>query len=434
MGRNISISFVTRYFNNGIIDTSFGIDGYLDPYLGNIDSAVPNLVHYQDSVYIYGIDFTYFWDPELRRWINYNDLFINKYLMDSTLDTSFDLDGILEIPNHLRQADYLGMSQLNDRLLIWYSIIGEMNSHAFVYDMDGVLDENFGGENGVTVENLYFTDMKPIPGEVIFFTGYPSEFTNEALGQLNIDGSFNTNFYDVGYTELSALGYSSFYSHKSTIHEGADGGILIAGSITDNESGYSYPALWNYLFSYQAVNVKDYINVFNSNNNNIEVGEDGGILGNDTVSIYYEYNGSNIPLAEFENYFSEDLDFSNIDGASDQENKKSIIAGIDKPHSFYIPKNDNDNKLRICPKAQNLNEVNENCQGSYILDASSSNVNIVEINGLSYWRVNNLTDTGGQSFNLELPDTGLAFIPYFLFGISLCILFIIKYIIHYTLI
>lgn len=74
------------------------------------------------------------------------------------------------------------------------------------------------------------------------------------------------------------------------------------------------------------------------------------------------------------------------------------IAGnpcVGSTHTLYVPKVALQDTLHICPNATSLAQVTLVCAGGYDVTASSTDVSIVTIDGNQYWKVENLTGTGG---------------------------------------
>lgn len=103
-----------------------------------------------------------------------------------------------------------------------------------------------------------------------------------------------------------------------------------------------------------------------------------------------------------------DRDWSSVSGDTSNIFFKSFIynitsaPGADNILTLFVPFEQGANTVGICPNIRNFDEISENCAGLVFLNATSPGVSIVEIDSISYWKIENLRDAGG--FNLFRED------------------------------
>ncbi len=110
-------------------------------------------------------------------------------------------------------------------------------------------------------------------------------------------------------------------------------------------------------------------------------------------------------------YFNGNRDWNNVTADIDMSNRKSFmhvpgsianLDGYDEAYptfDLYIPKDDRDSAVRICPGADQFTDITIDCAGGYNLTEASSNVTIVQVNGDTYWKISGMTSTGGLGIN-----------------------------------
>ncbi|HEY0965478.1 MAG TPA: BspA family leucine-rich repeat surface protein [Candidatus Saccharimonadales bacterium] len=110
-----------------------------------------------------------------------------------------------------------------------------------------------------------------------------------------------------------------------------------------------------------------------------------------------------LPLAEATAVFTADLDWTNVTGEVDLAAHKSVVSGLASApgvtgtHTLYVPKAAKHNAVIICEGAVTLADVTKSCPGGKQLTAMNNNVSIVVIGGVTYWKVDGLSGTGGMS-------------------------------------
>jgi hypothetical protein len=122
-------------------------------------------------------------------------------------------------------------------------------------------------------------------------------------------------------------------------------------------------------------------------------------------------------IAEFDVNYSSDIDWSNL--VADNDGTKSVLhypSGISSlpgisgdTFTLYIPKG-NSYKVAICPDAQSMEDVSLTCDNVYFLGENANNVTLTTLDGIDYWKVTNLTGTGGTgvdpSLSLSIEGVG----------------------------
>lgn len=114
------------------------------------------------------------------------------------------------------------------------------------------------------------------------------------------------------------------------------------------------------------------------------------------------------------NFTGQDLDWGLVSGAVGNNKAffhypggfSQIPGATGNGYTLYVPKG-NGTMVGICPGADTLAEINENCSGVYYLDESAPNVTVEWHESVEYWVVSGLTSTGGFSLigSFNLKDT-----------------------------
>ncbi len=124
---------------------------------------------------------------------------------------------------------------------------------------------------------------------------------------------------------------------------------------------------------------------------------------NPTVYIYDQDNET--LLATIAVDLSEDRDWSSLSGDSDTGEYKMFIngaigaPGANTSMTLYVPKNEGDNAVVLCPGVESLLDVSKTCANKRTLTAHDTDVSTSEISGIDYWVIANVTDQkiGGMS-------------------------------------
>lgn len=121
----------------------------------------------------------------------------------------------------------------------------------------------------------------------------------------------------------------------------------------------------------------------------IELGvlDDGDDLGN-TTAILYVHEIYDIRLS-FHINNSQDLDMSNL--VIRAEDDKTFVHGMDQKYTVYLPNNNEDKGVFICPNINSLDEIKSNCPGKIELIGG-------ELGQISLGKLDNLYSVKGLEF------------------------------------
>lgn len=111
----------------------------------------------------------------------------------------------------------------------------------------------------------------------------------------------------------------------------------------------------------------------------------------------------------------EDRNWSQVSAVTLANTSKALLAnlnptdapGVSATHSIYLIKKVGQTEVRVCPDATTLSEITMNCSNGYNLVESDPELSVVTIEGVDYWKVENLTGTGAMS----LSTTSLSITP-----------------------
>ncbi|HVX92972.1 MAG TPA: hypothetical protein VHA74_02560, partial [Candidatus Dojkabacteria bacterium] len=127
---------------------------------------------------------------------------------------------------------------------------------------------------------------------------------------------------------------------------------------------------------------------------------------------------NNFRVADIPILFSTDRDWSNITIDSNPDESKTVVKvheseGFTGKYIMYVVKNDS-TRFILCTKAENINDVNINCDGSVVfvgpypqtinVNGNDVKVSITIIDGVQYWMVEGLSGTGG--LGVKVQDDG----------------------------
>jgi len=115
-------------------------------------------------------------------------------------------------------------------------------------------------------------------------------------------------------------------------------------------------------------------------------------------------------------HFIEDLDWTPVEGTSDLIRGKSFMHNLNiapqagATYTLYvpIPENKTSTKVILCPGADSDSVISRNCPGVEALTLSDPDTAIVEINGQSYWKLDNMHSTGGYAFTTNALQISLS--------------------------
>lgn len=178
-GANEAEVFLCRINSNGSIDTSFGVNGYVFPNItGQYEISVR--IQSDEKILIYG---------------GHYPAKIIKYEKDGLLDSSFGLNGIVELSaDSFPSESSISFSNKNILLLdddtIILRCIENSNTHLRKFLSDGTIDSSFG-VNGLVSNSISKEIFISIDSKIIGFSFTPTNYTIE---KLNLNGTFDNTF------------------------------------------------------------------------------------------------------------------------------------------------------------------------------------------------------------------------------------------------
>lgn len=227
---------VTRYLEDGTLDTSFDGDGKVTTAIGPSDcSAFDLVIDPNDRIIVVGNNFN---------GSNY-DFSLVRYNEDGSLDTSFDGDGKVAVS--FGAADDIGQSVALDglgRIVVGgYTLNGSNYDFALArFNDDGSLDATFDGDGKVTTaigpgDDLALGLTIDGTGKIVL-AGYTENSNGRdiALARYNPNGSLDTSFGTNGKVSTD-LGGSDL--GRDIVM--ADGGAMVVagGSYNQNQNQFA---------------------------------------------------------------------------------------------------------------------------------------------------------------------------------------------------
>ncbi len=226
-----------RYTPDGNLDSSFGSNGIvLTPY-GNDNIYGLCAVLQDDEKIIVG--------GAISVSSNY-DFAVLRYNTDGSLDDSFGLNGIASKDLGVYEVGFAVDLQADGRILLAGTSSEMMGDYALVrFNQDGTLDETFGSDGSVVIENsgmhdeIYGVKIKP-DGKIVA-SGYSRNFNNDIsdfmILQLNNDGSLDESFNSTGIVVTDFI--SGSLDESTSIAVQPDGKI-IAGGVSEAASDQDF--------------------------------------------------------------------------------------------------------------------------------------------------------------------------------------------------
>ncbi len=129
---------------------------------------------------------------------------------------------------------------------------------------------------------------------------------------------------------------------------------------------------------------------------------DDGIVRGDTETVRLSTDAG-IPLADVSTDFDADLDWSSVTADSNSSSFKSYVhnlvsaPGTGSSFTLYVPYNDGDDTVAICPGATSLAQVSLTCDDQVTYTEADPQASIVTVDDNQYWKITGLTGTGGIS-------------------------------------
>ncbi|MFH1543693.1 MAG: choice-of-anchor Q domain-containing protein [Patescibacteria group bacterium] len=373
-----------------------------------------------------------------------------RYDTDGNMDDTF---GDESCNNAVGAGENMGCIVYDDSPLIYATnlaidsnddlyILGNIRTAPYLYDIiivkydsDGNLNTSFGNNGKVTHgaaaypggdnnDNAYDIAIQ-VDGKIVV-SGYsedPDTNDNMIIWRFNTNGSLDDTFGDGtcnnGVGSNGSMGCVNHTGDKAIAGENYDygygididssGSIYVAGEAWETGDEHGDMAAWKYTpMSFQILNLDSSLDAVDANGYNVENGSDYGLDGSNLVRIT---DTSGNLIAEVTANFTSDLDWGTLTGDIDTFSGKSVInnlssaQGIDPTHSLFIPKLAGDTSVGICPDATDFSGVNESCSNLVVKQATHPDVTEVNIGGNDYWKVENLTSTGGFSTDLPITTT-----------------------------
>lgn len=447
---------IWRFNPNGTLDESFG-DGSCYNGVGesnaygcvvNINSSSETSYAWQkgttlkiqaDGKYVIG-GWSYSGD------VNYGAIGIWRYNNDGTMDSSFGdgtcvsgvgTDGAYGCVIKIGVAGGEGCDKLwglqIDSLgrIIAVGQAGNANGDADMaiwrYTSTGQLDTTFnsvgyfthhsasGGDSGDRANAIA---IDPSGRYVVTGRSYNNDESmyNMVVWRLNTDGTLDDQFGNATCNNGVGLGsdmgcvvydadMNSVWSRQiqgSSVVIDSLGRYIIAGS-DYNFANENYDlAMWRMFVKYDILSPDTTYDIVVDTLNTKDTSWEGDI-GQVVVQIWKD--GRLVASVTMNLY--EDKDWSLLTAGSSTTEFKSFIHNLTtlsgaSSFSLYVPFRTGDKAVAVCPGATSLAEVTETCPNVYYRSLGDAGVSIVEIGGVSYWKVDGVTGSGGLSVD-DLP-------------------------------
>lgn len=250
-----------------------------------------------------------------------------------------------------------------------------------------------------------------------------------AIGGMAFDAEGKLHVSETYFTKIQVFNADGTYSHKYAAVGGDNGGIRTGSGV---EELFEPNGL--------ALNpISDNMTIADSQNHRVQLMPSGtriynlissaDVLSNtDSASLVYRYYDpqsagississslyfGDYVVSDFSVNLSEDRDWANVNVLTLPNESKSLIVnldptnapGVSSSHSLYIVKQDGQTSVRVCPNADELADISEDCAGGYELTEGSPSLTSVTIGGKTYWKVTGLTGTGIMSVAGDVTPT-----------------------------
>ncbi|MFK7916177.1 MAG: DUF4347 domain-containing protein, partial [Pseudomonadales bacterium] len=232
---------LTRYLEDGSLDTSFGVGGRVVTALSTSDTVNAAALQPDGSIVVVGAT---------------NDgngmSMIARYLSNGTLDTSFDGDGYVTLDIAASSSEYLRdvVVQADGRIVaVGYANVGDEVMSLVRLNVDGSLDSSLNG-TGIMTFDLTAGDDRANTVAVqkdgkIVIGGQAGSYSagDLAILRLNVDGSFDTSFNGSGSFIMDVSTVASGGSYTGVDAATAllidDSGRIVIGGFTYLQNGES---------------------------------------------------------------------------------------------------------------------------------------------------------------------------------------------------
>jgi uncharacterized delta-60 repeat protein len=236
---------LARFESNGVLDTTFGNRGQVITDLNISDDECKSIAIQPDGKILAGG-----WGQQDLSSNRKNDFVVIRYNSNGNLDSTFDSDGIAQI-------DFWNGIQAGDDLLEELALLpdgkilvsgGERDGGVFKLarlNVTGNLDSSFGINGEAVFTDFSFTgsytSLNILPNNSFYATGAISQGGNFCIMKYKENGTLDSSFGNNGYV-ISDLGNPNDYSYASIVQP--DNKIVLAGT-----SGYGSEDNNSYDFS-----------------------------------------------------------------------------------------------------------------------------------------------------------------------------------------
>jgi hypothetical protein len=277
---------------------------------------------------------------------------------------------------HVSQGVILAQKLNSSGALQWGSGVTALNNPSFDDGLTSVISDGNGG--------IYLATER---------YDVPDYNSSDIIGQ-RLDSSGN-----VKWADGTAISADADYQFFGQLALDSNGNLLTVWD--DNSNGVTTRA---YSLLFQLSNIASGLDVVDTSDNSLKIGSGFGLTGTGQT-VRLKDTGSGLLVAETAVNMTQDRNWNTVTGDADLSTHKSVttnlssVPGAAATHTLYVAKAGIDNAVYICPVATTLGQVSDSCTSGYQLTDADSNVAIVTIGGQDYWKIDDLTGTGGISIN-----------------------------------
>lgn len=225
---------LARYNINGSLDNSFDSDGIVTTDIGNYgDIAYSVAIQADGKIVVAG-----YTESSIS-----SDFALARYTTTGSLDTSFDVDGIVttDIGTYVNRAYSLAIQTDGKIVVAGYTENGISSDFALArYTANGSIDTSFDGDGIVTTDIANSSDEAysltiQSDGKIVA-AGYGINNSNYefCLTKYNVNGSLDNTFDADG---IVTTNLASYYSYAFSVAMQPDGKIVAAGSAQITNGG-----------------------------------------------------------------------------------------------------------------------------------------------------------------------------------------------------
>lgn len=226
--------FIARLNPNGMLDLTFGTNGFFSTSIGNYDEVKDLAIQSDGKIVVVGFTSEVFPYTE-------TDIVVARLNGNGTLDQSFSFDGKLTLGlNELDYAHAVGINSAGNIIVAGSTFIdasSERKGLVVSYNEDGTINNSFG-TNGIRLTNYSSGDALAglaIGNDdkivVVGSSNVSGNSTNYMVLRLNADGANDESFSADGLMMVDFAG-SNDYATDAIIQP--DGKVLVAGRAGGN--------------------------------------------------------------------------------------------------------------------------------------------------------------------------------------------------------